>query len=147
VGAQATLEIEGESSSYGGDYYQESDLTTNNSVTINSGGTLLLDSTAINVAGDGVPHGATSGGQARLYVENDPTPGGQTPTLTKNGRIVELATLPSCSVSVPEASVSDPAFWKSGVKLLRHYGKLKTAVKLTVAGKTVSKSVVTLTAR
>ena len=55
VGPQATLEIEGESSSYGGDYYQESDLTANNSVNIDSGGTLLLDSTAINVAGAGFP--------------------------------------------------------------------------------------------
>jgi hypothetical protein len=53
VGPQATLEIEGESSSYGGDYYQESDLTANNSVTVDSGGTLLLDSTGINVAGGG----------------------------------------------------------------------------------------------
>jgi hypothetical protein len=88
VGPQATLEIEGESSSYGGDYYQESDLTANNSVTVDTGGTLLFDSTAINVAGGGVPVGATSGGQARLYVGNDPTPGGPAPTLTNNGTIV-----------------------------------------------------------
>jgi hypothetical protein len=87
IGSQATVEIEGESSSYGGDYYQESDLTANNSVTVNSGGTLLLDSTAINVAGGGVPAGATSGGQARLYVGNDPTAGQPTPTLTNNGAI------------------------------------------------------------
>jgi hypothetical protein len=87
IGSQATVEIEGESSSYGGDYYQESDLTANNSVTVNSGGTLLLDSTGINVAGGGVPQGATSGGQARLYVGNDPTPGQPTPTLTNSGTI------------------------------------------------------------
>jgi hypothetical protein len=87
IGPQATLEIEGESSSYGGDYYQESDLTANNSVTVDSGGALLLDSTATNVAGGGVPAGATSGGQARLYVGNDPTPGQPTPTLTNNGTI------------------------------------------------------------
>jgi hypothetical protein len=96
VGPQATVEIEGESSSYGGDYYQESDLTANNSVTIDSGGTLLLDSTAINVAGGGVPRGATSGGQARLYVDNDPTPGSPTPTLTNNGTI-EAETDPGTS--------------------------------------------------
>jgi hypothetical protein len=96
VGPQATVEIEGESSSYGGDYYQESDLTANNSVTIDSGGTLLLDSTAINVAGGGVPQGATSGGQARLYVDNDPTPGSPTPTLTNNGTI-EAETDPGTS--------------------------------------------------
>jgi hypothetical protein len=87
VGPQATLEIEGESSSYGGDYYQESDLTANNSVTVDSGGALLLDSTAINVAGGGVPAGATSGGQARLYVGSDPTPGQPTATLTNDGTI------------------------------------------------------------
>jgi hypothetical protein len=87
VGSQATLEIEGESSSYGGDYYQESDLTANNSVTVNSGGTLLLDSTAINVAGGGVPAGATSGGRATLLVGVDPTSGAPTPTLTNNGTI------------------------------------------------------------
>jgi hypothetical protein len=87
IGSQATVEIEGESSSYGGDYYQESDLTANNSVTVDSGGTLLLDSTAINVAGGGVPQGATSGGQAKLYVGNDPTPGQPTPTLVNNGTI------------------------------------------------------------
>jgi hypothetical protein len=87
IGSQATLEIEGESSSYGGDYYQESDLAANNSVTVDSGGTLLLDSTAINVAGGGVPAGATSGGQAKLYVGNDPTSGQPTPTLTNHGTI------------------------------------------------------------
>jgi hypothetical protein len=87
IGSQAMVEIEGESSSYGADYYQESDLKANNSVTVDSGGTLLLDSTAINVAGGGVPAGATSGGQARLYVGNDPTPGQPTPTLTNDGTI------------------------------------------------------------
>jgi hypothetical protein len=87
VGAQATLEIEGESSSYGGDYYQESDLTANNSVTVDSGGTLLLDSTGINVAPLGVPAGATSGGRATLFVGADPTSGGPTPTLTNSGTI------------------------------------------------------------
>jgi hypothetical protein len=96
VGPQATVEIEGQSSSYGGDYYQESDLTANNSVTVDSGGTLLFDSTAINVAGGGVPAGATSGGQARLYVGNDPTPGQPTPTLTNNGTI-EAETDPGTS--------------------------------------------------
>jgi hypothetical protein len=88
IGSQATVEIEGESSSYGGDYYQESDLIADNSVTVDGGGTLLLDSTAINVAGGGVPAGASSGGQARLYVGNDPTSGQPTPTLTNNGTIV-----------------------------------------------------------
>ena len=87
VGSQATLEIAGESSSYGGDYYQESDLTANNGVTVNSGGTLLLDSTAINVAGGGVPAGATSGGRATLLVGVDPASGAPTPTLTNNGTI------------------------------------------------------------
>jgi hypothetical protein len=86
IGAQATLEIEGESSSYGADYYQESDLKANNSVTVDSGGTLLLDSTATNVAGGGVPAGATSGGQARLYVANDPA-SGTSPALINNGTI------------------------------------------------------------
>jgi hypothetical protein len=87
VGPQATLKIEGESSSYGGDYYQESDLTANNSVTVDSGGTLLLDSTGINVAGGGVPAGATSGGRATLFVGVDPTSGGPTPTLMNSGTI------------------------------------------------------------
>jgi hypothetical protein len=87
VGYQATVEIEGQSSSYGGDYYQESDLIANNSVTVDSGGTLLLDSTGINVAGGGVPAGATSGGRATLFVGNDPTSGQPIPTLTNNGTI------------------------------------------------------------
>ena len=96
IGSQATVEIKGESSSYGGDYYQESDLIANNSVTVESGGMLLFDSTGINVAGGGVPAGATSGGQARLYVGNDPTPGQPTPTLTNNGTI-EAETDPGTS--------------------------------------------------
>ncbi len=87
IGAQATLVIAGEDSSYGGDYYQESDLTANNSVTVDSGGTLVLDSTAINTLSGPVPQGATSGGQAKLYVDNDPTPGAPTPTLTNDGTI------------------------------------------------------------
>jgi len=96
IGPQATLEIEGEDSSYGGDYYQESDLTANNSVTVDSGGTLVLDSTAINALGSPVPQGASSGGQAKLYVDNDPTPGASTPTLTNDGTI-EAETDPSTS--------------------------------------------------
>ncbi|HEX3803270.1 MAG TPA: hypothetical protein VHV75_10550 [Solirubrobacteraceae bacterium] len=35
----------------------------------------------------GVPNGAISGGEAKLHVDNDPTPGGSTPTLTNNGTI------------------------------------------------------------
>jgi hypothetical protein len=86
VESGGTLEIEGESSSYGGDYYQESDLSVNNGVAVQGGGTLLLDSTGINVAGGGVPAGATSGGVAKLFVNVDPV-AGTTGTLTNGGTI------------------------------------------------------------
>ena len=48
---------------------------------------MLLDSTTINVAGGGVPAGATSGGRATLFVGADPVSGTPTPTLTNNGTI------------------------------------------------------------
>jgi hypothetical protein len=84
IASGATLEIEGESNSAGGDYYHFSQLYVNNAVTVSSGGNLLLDSTANSTTS--VPAGATSGGTAELFVGFAAT-SGTSPTLTNEGTI------------------------------------------------------------
>jgi hypothetical protein len=84
IATGATLEIEGESNSDGVDFYPFSQLYVNNAVTVNSGGNLLLDSTANSTTP--VPTGATSGGTAELFVGHAAT-SGTSPTLTNDGTI------------------------------------------------------------
>jgi hypothetical protein len=86
IGSGATLEVEGANSNYGSDYYTQSDLATN-SISVQSGGELLLDSTANSApspADSSVPSGASPGGTANVYVGASGTNG----TLTNSGTII-----------------------------------------------------------